>query len=44
MLAFWDTRTNALVIATHGLQEKTDKTPKNEIEHAERLMREYFEE
>lgn len=45
LFAFWD-RTDKLdtvVISTHGLVKKTDKTPKGEIEKAERLRRVYFE-
>ena len=32
-----------LVILLNGFQKKTQKTPKNEIEKAKRLMREYYE-
>jgi len=32
-----------LVILLNGFQKKTQKTPKNEIVLAERLMKEYFE-
>lgn len=32
-----------LVILLNGFQKKTQKTPKNEIEKATRLMREYYE-
>ena len=42
LFAFWDTETEALVIATHGIVRKTQKTPKKEIEKAERIRREYF--
>lgn len=28
LFAFWDTETRALVIATHGIVKKTQKTPK----------------
>ena len=31
-----------LVVLFNGFQKKTQKTPKKEIEKAERLMREYF--
>lgn len=31
-----------LIILVNGFQKKTDKTPKNEIRLAERLMKEYF--
>ncbi len=33
----------SLVILFNGFQKKTQKTPKGEIEKAERLMNEYFE-
>ena len=36
--------TNAIVIATHGIIKKTQKTPQREIEKAERIRNEYIEE
>ena len=44
LFAFWDTRDNkkTLIICTHGLVKKTDKTPTADIEQAERLKKEYF--
>jgi phage-related protein len=33
-----------LVILMNGFQKKTQKTPKNEIELAERIKKEYFDE
>ena len=42
LFAFWDTEIEALVVATHGIVKKTQKTPKKEIEKAERLRKEYF--
>jgi phage-related protein len=42
LLAFWDTSENALIVTTHGFIKKTDKTPKKEIEKAERKRTEYF--
>ena len=42
LFAFWDTETEALVVATHGIIKKTQNTPKKEIEKAERLREEYF--
>jgi phage-related protein len=33
-----------LVILLNGFQKKTQKTPKNEIELAEKLKKEYFDE
>ena len=32
-----------LVILLNGIQKKTQKTPKNEIEKAKNLMKEYYE-
>ncbi len=43
LLAFWDTRKQALIIVTHGFVKKSQKTPKNEIEKAERKRKEYFD-
>lgn len=42
LFAFWDTTTGALVIATHGIAKKTQKTPKKEIAKAEAIRQEYF--
>lgn len=42
LLAFWDTRENALIITTHGFIKKTQKTPQNEIEKAQKKRKEYF--
>jgi phage-related protein len=44
LFAFWDkTQTNpTLVICTHGIIKKTNKTPSKEIEKAETLRVEYF--
>ena len=46
ILAFWDKldKNNTLVIATSGFLKKTQKTPMNEIEHAENIRTKYFEE
>ena len=33
----------SLVVLLNGFQKKTNKTPKKEIEKAERLMKEYFQ-
>lgn len=35
---------NKLVVIGHGFQKKTQKTPKGEIEKAEKIKREYYEE
>lgn len=42
LLAFWDTEEGALVIATHGFEKKTQKTPRKEIARAEAIMKQYF--
>ena len=42
LFAFWDTEAEALVVVTHGMVKKTQKTPKKEIEKAERIRKEYF--
>lgn len=42
LFAFWDTEAEALIVATHGIVKKAQKTPKKEIEKAERLRQEYF--
>ena len=42
LFAFWDTEIRTLVVATHGIVKKTQKTPKKEIEKAERIRQEYF--
>lgn len=46
LFAFWDKndKEDTVVISTHGLIKKTDKTPKAEIEKAERLRIKYFNE
>lgn len=43
LLSFWDTRDETLIVATHGIVKKTQKTPKKEITKAEALRKEYFE-
>ena len=43
LFAFWDTDAQALVVATHGIIKKTQKTPKKEIARAEAIMKQYFE-
>ena len=44
LFAFWDKtdKTDTVVISTHGLVKKTDKIPKTEIERAEKLREQYF--
>ncbi len=45
LFAFWDKtgQTETVVISTHGLIKKTDKTPIGELEKAERIRKLYFE-
>ena len=42
LFAFWDTEKETLVIATHGIVKKTQKTPKKEIAKAQEFRRLYF--
>lgn len=44
LFAFWDKteKTDTVVISTHGLIKTTNKTPKSDIEKAERLRQKYF--
>lgn len=46
LLAFWDKteKQQTLVLATNGFIKKTQKTPVGEIERAERIRRNYFED
>lgn len=46
VFAFWDSENNkeTLIVNSHGLIRKTNKTPKSEIRKAEQIKREYFEE
>jgi phage-related protein len=45
LFAFWDKteKDQTLVLATHGIIKKTDKTPEKEIEKAESIRLKYFE-
>ena len=43
LFAFWDTEQNTLIVATHGIIKKTQKTPPKEIAKAEEIKRTYFE-
>ena len=42
LFAFWDKDGETLVVATHGVVKKTQKTPKGEIKHAQAIRKEYF--
>lgn len=39
---FWDTENDTLVVTTHGIIKKTQKTPSKEIKRAEDIRIEYF--
>jgi phage-related protein len=45
LFAFWDNtaKDKTLVISTHGIQKKTQKTPVKAIKKAEEMRRHYFE-
>lgn len=43
LFAFWDNDSETLVVATHGIIKKTQKTPKKEIAKAEAIMKIYFD-
>ena len=38
LLAFWDTESETLVVATHGFIKKTQKTPRKELNRAETIF------
>lgn len=42
LFAFWDETEKSMIIATHGIIKKTDKTPKKEIHRAKQLRAEYL--
>lgn len=46
LFAFWDRtdKIDTVVISTHGLIKKTDKTPKGDLEKAEKLRKLYLEQ
>ena len=44
LFAFWDTDQEAIIVATHGIIKKTQKTPKKEIAKAEELRKAYFDD
>ncbi|MCF6307442.1 MAG: type II toxin-antitoxin system RelE/ParE family toxin [Flavobacteriaceae bacterium] len=46
LFAFWDKtdKKDTLVISTHGIEKKTQKTPKKELEKADKLRKQYFNE
>jgi phage-related protein len=46
LFAFWDKtdKVHTIVITTHGIIKKTDKTPKGDIDKAERSRKLYMEQ
>lgn len=44
LFAFWDKSNKkvTIVVATHGIVKKSQKTPKRDIEKATEIMKEYF--
>lgn len=42
LFAFWDIESDTLIVATHGIIKKTQKTPSKEIAKAEKLKEIYF--
>ena len=46
LFAFWDKtdKIDTVVISTHGLIKKVDKIPQSEIDRAEKLRKNYFNE
>lgn len=43
VFAFWDSETHAsLIIGTHGIDKKSNKTPPKEIRKAEQIKKRYF--
>lgn len=42
LFAFWDTETQTLIVATHGIVKKSNKTPLKEIAKAEAIRQSYF--
>lgn len=42
LFAFWDKESRSMVVATHGLIKKSQKTPTKEIRRAEGLMKMYY--
>lgn len=44
LFSFWDSRdgNQTLVVCTHGLVKKSNKTPKSEIDKAEEIRSRYF--
>ena len=45
LFSFWDSRgeKETLIVCTHGLTKKSNKTPRTEIDKAEEIRRNYFQ-
>lgn len=43
LLAFWDKDGKTYVITTHGFVKREQKTPQKEIQRAQEIRKEYFE-
>ncbi len=44
VFAFWDSdKFETLIIATHGFDKKSNKTPRKEIKKAEQIKKKYFD-
>lgn len=43
LFAFWSKKDKTLVVATHGILKKTQKTPPKEIRKAEEIRKQYLE-
>lgn len=43
LFSFWDKEKDTIIIATHGIVKKTQKTPPKEIAKAEEIKKKYFE-
>ena len=44
LFSFWDKERKSLVVATHGIIKKKQKTPVKEIQKAEAIMKLYYEQ
>lgn len=46
IFAFWDndSETKTLILCTHGIDKKTNKTPKSDIERAAKIKHEYHKD
>ena len=44
LFSFWDKERKSLVVATHGIIKKKQKTPPKEIQKAEVIMKLYYEQ